>query len=101
VGVREATYWALARIEAWPPDLILLDMEMTLMDGWDFARVYRHRPGPHAPIIVLTAHHAAERAKQVGVTSMLTKPFELDEITHLVRDDLAKAEPHPPSPKFR
>ena len=37
------------------PDVILLDMLMPLMDGWEFARRYHETPGPHAPLIVVTA----------------------------------------------
>src|SRR5215216_5771091 len=36
-------------------DLILLDLRMPVMDGWAFARAYRQQPGPHAPILVLSA----------------------------------------------
>jgi CheY-like chemotaxis protein len=84
---------ALTRIKEAPPDLILLDMNMPSMDGWEFVRAYRHQAGPHAPIIVMTAHDAAARATQVGVASMLTKPFELDEITGLIQSLLASADP--------
>jgi two-component system, chemotaxis family, chemotaxis protein CheY len=57
---------ALGRAEERPPDLIVLDMRMPVMDGWEFARTYRERPGPHAPILVLTAaRDAAERAKAI------------------------------------
>jgi CheY-like chemotaxis protein len=76
---------ALERLEAAPPDVILLDMRMPVMDGWEFARAYRQRPGPHAPIIVLTAaHDAAERASQIQAEAFLGKPFEIDDLLNSV-----------------
>ena len=61
------------------PDVILLDMLMPLMDGWEFARLYHETPGPHAPIIVVTAaRDAGARAGQVNAAGCLAKPFRLD-----------------------
>jgi two-component system response regulator MprA len=61
------------------PDVILLDMLMPRMDGWEFARLYHETPGPHAPIVVVTAaRDAAARASQINATTSLAKPFRLD-----------------------
>jgi CheY-like chemotaxis protein len=61
-----------------PPSLILLDMCMPVMDGWTFARMYRDCPGPHAPIVVLTAgREAARAAHDIQAAGYLAKPFEL------------------------
>ena len=76
---------ALARARAAPPRLILLDMRMPGMDGWEFARRYRRRPGPHARIICVTAAvDAAARGAQIGAVAALAKPFDLDELVALV-----------------
>lgn len=65
--------------------VILLDMRMPVMDGWEFARVYRERPGPHAPIIVLTAaRDAADYAAQIQADGFLAKPFDLDALIRTV-----------------
>lgn len=65
--------------------VILLDMRMPVMDGWEFARVYRERPGPHAPIIVLTAaRDAADYAAQIQADGFLAKPFDLDALLRAV-----------------
>ena len=61
------------------PDIILLDMKMPGMDGWEFAKLYRERYDDRAPIIVLTAaQDAAERAADVAAVSCVAKPFDLD-----------------------
>jgi CheY-like chemotaxis protein len=76
---------ALDQVGREPFDLILLDMRMPVMDGWTFARAYREKRGPHAPIVVLTAaQDAAERAAQISADGYLGKPFELDDLLALV-----------------
>src|SRR5688500_15417693 len=66
---------ALARIYEAAPSLILLDMRMPGMDGWEFARRYRALPAPHAPIICLTAAateaDAVARGAQIGAAASL------------------------------
>ena len=77
---------ALARARAAPPGLILLDMRMPVLDGWAFARRYRARPGPHAPIICVTAAvDAAARGAQIGAVATVSKPFDLEELLAAVR----------------
>ena len=68
-----------------PPDLILLDMLMPIMDGWAFAREYRRLPGPQAPIIVTAATYTEDRAHQISATDHCAKPFELDALLALIR----------------
>ena len=66
-------------------DLILLDMRMPVMDGWEFAREYRSRAGPRAPVIVITAaRDAAERAAEIDADGYLSKPFSLEELLDIV-----------------
>jgi two-component system chemotaxis response regulator CheY len=68
-----------------PPDLILLDMRMPIMDGWAFAEAYRSLPLRHAPIVVITAAHDAEvRAAQIRADGVLSKPFDLEQLLDTV-----------------
>ncbi len=76
---------ALDIVRGRPPNLILLDMRMPVMDGWEFAREYRALPGPHVPIIVLTAaRDAGSRAAEINAEAYLGKPFDLDQLLVLV-----------------
>jgi CheY-like chemotaxis protein len=63
-----------------PPCLILLDMMMPVMDGWQFRRAQlEDRALRSIPIIVLTAHADADKiAKEVGAVGFLRKPVSVD-----------------------
>ncbi|HEX8995645.1 MAG TPA: response regulator [Ktedonobacterales bacterium] len=76
---------ALTQIEALAPCLILLDMRMPVMDGWEFAARYRKSSGPHAPIIVMTAAHDARlRADAIEANDFIAKPFDINQLLMLV-----------------
>src|SRR5262245_34864037 len=76
---------ALALLPRMRPELVLLDMKMPLMDGWEFARRYHQLPDPKPPIVVLTAaQDAARRATEVGAADYLAKPFAIDQLLDLV-----------------
>lgn len=63
------------------PDIILLDMRMPVMDGWDFAEAFLASSYPPCPIVVLTAaQDPAARAKDIGADGYLSKPFNLNDL---------------------
>jgi two-component system chemotaxis response regulator CheY len=67
------------------PDIILLDMRMPIVDGWQFAKVYREMPGKKVPIIVLTAAtDPAKFAAQIKADNFLPKPFDLLDLLDMV-----------------
>jgi CheY-like chemotaxis protein len=85
---------AVLRAGAGQPDVILLDMHMPVMDGWAFAQEYRRLPGPHAPIVVITAaHDARERVLEIGADGVLPKPFDLDQVIDAVQRCLEASRP--------
>lgn len=76
---------ALERIGERTPSLILLDMKMPVMDGWAFASAYRESPGPHVPIIVMTAaHNSRMRAAEVRADDFIAKPFDVNHLLDLI-----------------
>ena len=75
---------ALQRLEQAPPDLVLLDLMMPVMDGWEFARSLD--PDARPPIIVLSAdRNVSVKAQEIGALGWLAKPFELSELLAVVR----------------
>jgi len=83
---------ALERVAEEMPGLILLDMRMPGMNGWEFAREFRARHGRAAPIVVVTAaENARARAEEVEAEGWLSKPFEIDDVLRIVARHAAGA----------
>jgi CheY-like chemotaxis protein len=70
---------ALHCLQAANVDLVIVDLEMPRMDGWDLIGCVRGHPKVrHVPVIVLTGNEsrsALERALSAGATSFLLKPL--------------------------
>jgi signal transduction histidine kinase/CheY-like chemotaxis protein/HPt (histidine-containing phosphotransfer) domain-containing protein len=69
--------------------LVLTDISMPTMDGYEFARALRMREAarglPHLPVLALTAHALAgdaERGRDAGMDGYLTKPVSLADLAH-------------------
>ena len=76
---------ALDVMEVRDPDLILLDMKMPVMNGWEFCRALEGRDS-RPPIVVLTAApDPAGRAAEVRAEGWLGKPFEYADLEAVVR----------------
>ncbi|RYZ68670.1 MAG: response regulator [Proteobacteria bacterium] len=68
------------------PDIIILDMKMPIMNGWEFAAEFGKVYGRKVPIIVATAAADTEkRAADVQAVDYIAKPFELDELLKKVQ----------------
>jgi two-component system, chemotaxis family, chemotaxis protein CheY len=76
---------ALHVLEGHNPDLILLDMKMPVMNGWEFCRAVDGRDAC-PPIVVLTAApDPAARAAEAHADGWLGKPFEYEDLEATVR----------------
>ena len=65
------------RIRPW---LVLLDMRMPVLNGWDFARTLKEQ-GINLPILVMTAAQDAQRwAHEIGAEGYVAKPFDLNDL---------------------
>ncbi|MFK7802903.1 MAG: response regulator transcription factor [Anaerolineae bacterium] len=83
---------ALSQMEAVLPDLILLDVMMPTMDGYQF--ISRVRKTSNVPIIMLTAkrqEHDVVRGFELGADDYVTKPFRIRELLMRVRAVLRRA----------
>lgn len=85
VNGHEAVEWVKRR----KFDLILMDCEMPLLDGFSAAREIRalEQPGSHTPIIALTAHAMKgdrERCLSAGMDDYLPKPIEAESVRKIL-----------------
>ena len=90
IGMRaEARYSgeeALALVESTDFDILLLDIGMPQMDGYELVRRLRER-GVDSPIVALTGYGLEgdkQKARDAGFTTHLTKPIGLQEIRELL-----------------
>ena len=71
---------ALEIVDQSLPALVLLDMRMPTMDGWDFAREIEER-GIKLPIVVMTAaQNAKQWAQEINAQGYIAKPFDLADL---------------------
>ena len=76
---------ALEYLQTCQPELILLDLMMPVMDGWEFRRQQQADPKlAPVPVIVLSALDQA-RATNVDAAAFLKKPLDFDHLLDLVR----------------
>jgi len=77
------------------PDLILMDVALGAMDGWEATELIKARPSTAAiPVIALTAHALAsdrDRSVQVGCAEFETKPVDLPRLLQKIEACLAGA----------
>ena len=73
---------------SWDPDVILLDLMMPVMDGYEFYAKMRKLPGEHPPVIVVSAV-APMRNALPGIHATLPKPFDFTQLLHRVQAALS------------
>ncbi|BAY12178.1 sensor histidine kinase [Calothrix sp. NIES-2098] len=79
---------ALAIVEQSPPDIVLLDIMMPELDGYEFTRRIRQNQNlPYIPILLITAHiySSVVEGLDAGADDFIRKPFDPDELNARVR----------------
>ena len=99
---------ALAAWQQGTFDLVLMDIQMPEMDGFEATRILRRREqrtGAHVPIVAMTAHAMKgdrERCLKAGMDDYVSKPLQIDKLLAVVARLTMKIEearpPAPPNP---
>ncbi|HMY81329.1 MAG TPA: Hpt domain-containing protein [Agitococcus sp.] len=86
---------AITKLEDVRPDIMLLDIEMPRMDGFEVASLVRHNPNLIGlPIIMITSRTGEkhrERAFQIGVNAYMGKPFQEQQLLETISELLVAA----------
>ena len=76
-----------------PPDLIILDLDMPVMNGWDMMKELKRDPAlKNIPVLVVTAHLLPNERKKVidaGGSGYVSKPFRITEFLSEIENCLA------------
>ena len=87
----------VAKARAESPDLILMDMSLPVLDGWEATRLLKSEPKTREiPVIALTAHAMAgdrQKALSAGCDDFDTKPVELPRLLTKIQALLEKPRP--------
>jgi CheY-like chemotaxis protein len=83
-------YTALSAVDTFRPQVVLLDIGLPEMNGYEVARRIRKRRGGHAPLLVaLTGYahpQAIDQARRAGFDHHLVKPLDLDKLCGLLAE---------------
>ena len=80
---------ALAVAESFRPDVVLLDIGLPGMDGYEVARALRHGPAPRARIVALSGYaqaHDRPASPESGIERHLVKPVDFDVVLGVVAE---------------
>ena len=92
---------ALAIASEWQPKIILLDIAMPNMTGWDTLRDLRKMPAMEStPVIAFTAQVDADDADELfakGFNGHIVKPFEIEDMLNAIISSLQKMSPDVPA----
>ena len=90
-------YEALAEVSRDPPSLVVLDLKLPKLDGWELLeRLKGDSSISSIPVVVVTgdplpSHHEVARSR--GAAAVLTKPIEPNDLLDAVRDQLSRTVP--------
>jgi CheY-like chemotaxis protein len=70
-------------------NLVLLDINLPDLDGWDVLKVIRENPGTrHLPVVICSVENDAEKAADLGAQAVLPKPITEDDLLTAVNQYL-------------
>lgn len=72
----------MKKVKSFKPDVILLDIMMPEMDGWQVCSTLRDNPeNDHIKVVMFSAHREnLKKAKEVGADQVILKPFNIQEL---------------------
>ncbi|MCD6520135.1 MAG: response regulator [Anaerolineae bacterium] len=101
IGVQDPQQ-ALSKAIECQPDIIILDVMMPNVDGWELLTQLRHHPSTsHIPVIVCTVLPQEELAFHLGASGFLRKPFTREALQEMLGHQIeaSKRPKQPPAPK--
>lgn len=75
---------ALHDVRAWHPDVVLLDLVLPRLHGWDVARACRSLPRPPRIVLMTATPAGPAAARETGADAYLAKPLDVDHVLDLV-----------------
>ncbi len=94
---------AITLLEREPVDIVLMDIQMPVMDGYETTRYIRTTLHSTVPIVAMTAHALAserEQCLQAGMNDFVPKPFQMDELQRVIRNYLPRTAVKPVQPEI-
>lgn len=97
---------ALKIMQSWSPDIVLLDWEMSPLNGLEFTKMVRnsrHDAERFVPIILITGHSEQRRiaeARDAGVTEYLVKPVSVKSMHSSIRTVIEQPRPFIKAPNY-
>ncbi len=83
---------AIEKAEKEKPDLILMDLGLPVLDGWEATRIIKAKGElKHIPVIAITSHAMVgdeRKAREIGCDDYLAKPIDEDELMRKIRSIL-------------
>jgi CheY-like chemotaxis protein len=78
---------AMQKLREFRPDIILLDLMMPVMDGWEvMSRLRSNAELAEIPVVIITAIYDVKHTQRdTGAKAVLTKPFDIDQLADVVR----------------
>jgi len=76
----------LAKAHRQLPDMVIVDLMMPIMSGWEFLSIWQaDSETQHIPVVAMSAAYSVATAEVTGIQGFLRKPFHVDRLLALVK----------------